>query len=176
MRRFAILAVVAFAFGGLASKNLTGERPLVVYNGSESAPVGFYRRSSPLPQKEDFALVRSSSPFARTVSDRSYLPSGTPLVKRVAAVAGDTVCRHGTTVFVNGTSVATALVHDHIGRKLPSWEGCTRLRLGRVFLLQDHPRSFDGRYLGPASQEDLAGRLVRLALPQLLLVLGGTGR
>ena len=61
---------------------------------------------------------------------------------------GDTVCAEGSTVSVNGVTVAERGQVDADGNALPSWSGCVVLDAGEVFLLGDHPGSFDGRYWG----------------------------
>ena len=35
---------------------------------------------------------------------------------------------------------------------MPDWHGCHILTEQTVFLLQDHPQSFDGRYFGPVDR------------------------
>lgn len=45
--------------------------------------------------------------------------------------------------------VARAREADHLGRSLPRWDGCHRLKTGEVFLLNAGVSdSFDGRYFG----------------------------
>jgi len=91
---------------------------------------------------------------------RGYLPAGVPLVKRIAAMAGDTVCAQGDSIFIDGQSVAVRLSADGEGRPLPSWRGCRTLDQGEVFLLMEGVRtSFDGRYFGPTSISNIVGRL-----------------
>jgi conjugative transfer signal peptidase TraF len=80
-----------------------------------------------------------------------------PLLKQVAAVGGDRVCRSGGVVFLNGKAVTEALDHDAGGRPLPVWEGCVTLFAGQFFLLQPHPYSFDSRYFGPVSEAQIIG-------------------
>lgn len=162
MRRPADVAVLVMAAGMLAAGWTSERDPWLVYNASESAPVGFYLRSARPVAIGDFTLVRADSQPGIEAAGRGLVPSGTPLVKRLAAGPGARVCRHAARVTINGRLVAAALGHDREGRRLPVWSGCVRLRAGEVFLLQDHPRSFDGRYLGPTLVSDLSGRLVRL--------------
>ena len=160
MRRPASVAVI-LVLAGLLAAAWTGERrPWLIYNASESAPVGFYLRSARPAAIGDYTLVRADSRPAIEAAARGLVPAGTPLVKRLAAGPGDRVCRHAARVTVNGHPVATALGHDRAGRPLPAWSGCVHLRAGETFLLQDHPRSFDGRYHGPTPVSALAGRLV----------------
>ncbi|MCY4004302.1 MAG: S26 family signal peptidase [Rhodospirillales bacterium] len=162
MRRPGYVAVLVIAAGVLAAAWTSDRGPWLVYNASESAPVGFYLRSARPAAIGDFTLVRADSQPGIEAAGRGLVPGGTPLVKRLAAGPGDRVCRHAAHVTINGRLVAAALGHDREGRPLPVWSGCVRLRAGEAFLVQDHPRSFDGRYLGPTLISDLAGRLVRL--------------
>ena len=162
MRRPEFVAVLVITAGMLAAAWTVERDPWLIYNASESAPIGLYLRAARPAAIGDFTLVRADSQPGIEAAGRGLVPSGTPLVKRLAAGPGDRVCRHGTHVTINGRLVASALGHDREGRPLPIWSGCVWLRAGEVFLLQDHPRSFDGRYLGPTRVSDLAGRLVRL--------------
>ena len=94
---------------------------------------------------------------------RRYVEAGALLVKPVAAVAGQRVCRSGVNFSLDGVAVATALVADHMRRPLPVWTGCRRLRRGEVFLLvRDVPASFDSRYFGPVSAATIVGRAAPL--------------
>jgi type IV secretory pathway protease TraF len=82
-------------------------------------------------------------------AQRRYIPANVPLVKRVAAVAGDEVCALGQEIFVNGKWVVERRIADSKGRPMKWWSGCVRLRGGQLFLLMsDSPASFDGRYFG----------------------------
>ena len=162
MRRPEYVVVVVIAAAMLAAAWTSERDPWLIYNASESAPVGLYLRSGGPAAIGDFTLVKADSQPGIEAAGRGLVPSGTPLVKRLAAGPGDRVCRHAARVTINGRLVAAALGHDRQGRPLPVWSGCVRLRAGEAFLLQDHPRSFDGRYLGPTPASDLAGRLVRL--------------
>src|SRR3546814_9213321 len=81
-----------------------------------------------------------------------------PLVKRVAAVPGDTVCARGNAVFIDGNLRARRRLSDGQSRLMPWWQGCTTLRDGSLFLLNDNPASFDGRYIGPTQRGDIVGQ------------------
>ncbi len=111
----------------------------------------------------DYVLVRARSAPARQATALGLVPSGTPLVKRVAAADGDRVCWTPQEVQINGHPAAPLLPRSAQG--LPPLAGCLRLGAGQLLLLQDHPRSFDSRYFGPAPATAVAGRLVRLAVP-----------
>ena len=54
-----------------------------------------------------------------------------PLLKRVLALPGQTVCRAGAVITVDGVDVGEARDRDRLGRPLPVWQGCRTLRPGR---------------------------------------------
>lgn len=141
----------------------TPPAPMLVWNVSASAPIGLY---SVHPRAHvgtgDMVIVRLPGLFRSFAAHRHYLPANVPLVKRVAAVASDRVCARGRVVRVNGRWAASRRRFDRQGRALPWWQGCRTLRSGELFLLMDHPASFDGRYFGPIARADVIGRARRL--------------
>ena len=133
--------------------------PCLVWNASASVPVGLYRieRRQP-PHLGDIVLVQPPEPLAQLMADRRYLSKGVPLLKHVAALAGDVVCRKGLTVTMNGQFAVVAGVLDHAKRPLPAWQGCRRLSTREVFLLNPlAASSFDGRYFGVLSLSAVIG-------------------
>ena len=86
----------------------------------------------------------------------------TYLLKPIAAAAGDLVCRFGARVFVRGELAAAAQVANSVGNPMPAWHGCRILRAGEVFVLANHPASFDSRYFGPLEAASIVGRAVPL--------------
>jgi conjugative transfer signal peptidase TraF len=159
--RVAVAVGAALAICAIAFSNSTPRRALFVWNASASAPIGFYGVvHDRAPSRDDLVLAIPSRPVAVFAAGRGYLPMGVPLVKRVMAVEGDTVCAHGDGIFINGIRLAARLSADHKGRTLPSWTGCRTLGGNDVFLLMAGiPDSFDGRYFGPTSTSNIAGRL-----------------
>lgn len=158
-----VLAVGAFAIGVLVS----GQRaPLLIYNATASAPIGLYRVSPPrLPSLGDLVLVRTPKTVREFAARRHYLPAEIPLVKRVAARAGNLVCATGATIAIDGSIVAERRSTDGQGRALPSWTGCRVLADDEIFLLMaDKPDSFDSRYFGPVHLDAVIGELAPLWL------------
>jgi len=79
------------------------------------------------------------------------------------ALPGQTVCRTGDVVTVNGTLAGEALDLDHLGRFLPTWQCCRVVAVGDAFLM--HGRSaalVDGRYVGPLSTTNVIGQAAPL--------------
>ena len=87
----------------------------------------------------------------RLANERAYLQSTNDVLKPVAAVAGDWVCRFGPSILVNMHLEALAQSADGAGRPMPFLQGCHRLAQGQVFLLSDPINSFDSRYFGPVA-------------------------
>ena len=103
--------------------------------------------------------MRPPPALAAFLDRGGYLPSGVPLLKHVAALAGQGVCRNGVRIIVDGKHVADALARDRRGRPLPTWQGCLALTDDQVFLLnEDRPDSLDGRYFGPLNLSTVMGR------------------
>lgn len=134
----------------------------LVWNASASVPVGLYRIApAGTVHLGMIAAMRPAPDMARLMMDRGYLGFGALLLKPVAATAGQTVCRAGFAITIDGQPVATALRADRIGRPLPGWSGCHILPRGTVFLLaRDVPASFDGRYFGPVAVARIVGRAI----------------
>lgn len=138
------------------------KHPLLIWNASPSVPIGLYRIAHGFPRIDDLVLAQLTGPMARLADRRGYLPRSAHLLKPVAAVAGDRVCRFGTHVFVRGRLAALARAKDNIGRHMPAWHSCRTIQSGELFLLAEDAASFDSRYFGPVRPEYLAGRAVLL--------------
>lgn len=158
-----MLKTLLLAFGGVATLAVTAiisPPPRLVWNASASVPIGFYG-ITPLqrPAIDSIVLVEPPARFARLFDARGYVPFGVPLLKRIAALPGQRVCRQGPALSIDGKVVALALERDRRGRTLPIWNGCHTLRPGEVFLLnRDAPRSLDGRYFGLTATTSVIGQ------------------
>lgn len=157
MKRAGPLILSALAAAGLAAAAAVGFDPVMVWNGSKSAPRGLYRVHERTPKIGEFALVDPPARIAALIAERGYLPPGTPLIKRVAALEGDVVCREHEVVLINGEVAAKARLADRKGRAMPEWRGCIALGERDIFLLNDHPESFDGRYFGAVDRRRIIG-------------------
>ncbi|MHB2266295.1 S26 family signal peptidase [Aliihoeflea sp. 2WW] len=134
----------------------------VIWNASASVPVGLYRI---VPAGKiavtDLAVVMPPDELAAFLDERGYLPRGLPLIKRVLALSGTTVCRSGAEIVAYGTTYGEARALDTRGRPLPVWQGCRTLLAGEAFFMNwDSPDSFDSRYFGPLPVSALVGRAV----------------
>jgi type IV secretory pathway protease TraF len=86
-----------------------------------------------------------------------------PLVKHVAALSRQSVCRNGLTVSVDAVTTGEARERDSRGRPLPSWQGCRVIAVGEVFFMNARSAaSLDGRYFGPLPAASILGRAAPL--------------
>lgn len=138
--------------------------PVVLFNPSESAPRGWYLRTPERPTRTgQYALAALPGRAARLAAERAYLPLGTLLIKRVAAMRGDYVCESPRGVQINRRIVAKTLTEDARHRPLISWRGCRVLAQEEFFLMSaTNPASFDSRYFGPVDVSHIVGRAVPL--------------
>ena len=151
------IAFMLFGSGLLAASFIDFGPVKFVWNASESVTKGFYRIEE-LPLKaDDLVLVRLPEWAKLLAEQRRYLPQNIPAIKRISGVSGDVVCRYGLNIFINQNRVALAKSRDGLMRKLPQWSGCKMLRSDELFLLADHPNSFDGRYLGVTKASSVIG-------------------
>lgn len=134
----------------------------LIFNTTNSAPLGFYWLGDNQPRLGDLALVRPPHDLAAWMAKRRYLPSNVPLIKRVAAVEGQFVCVRGGVVSIDGAQVGVVLRKDRLGRALTASAVCRRLAAGDTFFLNGEPRSLDSRYFGPLSRRFVLGRLTPL--------------
>ena len=150
---------IALAGTGLAFTLLACPPPQarLIWNRTPSAPTGLYWLSERPPRVGDWALVSARAPEAVWAHDRGYAGPDWPLIKHVSAAEGDEVYRNREAISINGSSVATALALDSAGMELPVWEGCFHLGQRQIFLLNNHPKSLDGRYFGVTDTSDTAG-------------------
>jgi type IV secretory pathway protease TraF len=109
----------------------------------------------------DLVVVRPPVRLAAFLDRGGYLPVSVPLLKRIAALPGQCVCRTGGIVSIDGRNVARALKKDRRGRPLPIWSGCFVLDRGSVFLLnRNRPDSLDGRYFGALPSSAVVARAI----------------
>lgn len=160
--RRAILAVAVLGAALVAAPVLSGHGARVVWNVSESVPIGLYRlEPSGRAEVGDLVAVVPPEPLAALLAERGYLPRNVPLLKRVLALPGTTVCRIGATVIVYGHAYGEARERDAQGRALPYWQSCRRIAEDEVFLMNwDAPDSFDGRYFGPLPASAITARAI----------------
>lgn len=147
------LGLVALA--GLAL--IADHRPApVLINESASLPRGVYVRVPGAAPGRDTVVAVPQPSAVRAYLGQLGMPDDLLLIKRVAAVGGDTVCRRDDQLVTPGRTLVVQ-DRDRRGVALPTWRGCRRLGEEELFLLGDTPSSFDSRYFGPVSRSRVTG-------------------
>lgn len=131
-----------------------------VWNATASVPTGLYTiRGKASRHIGERVAIEPPPELRRLLAERRYLPTGVPLLKRVAAVSGQRICRFAHGITIDGQYVGAARARDRLGRALPAWFGCRTLRTGELFVMNPAaPDSFDGRYFGVLHMADVIGR------------------
>ena len=164
MTRFGYVMVTYFATIGVAIAAFVPTSFKFVWNVSASVPIGLYR-IEPVDRLEnaDLVAIMPDKPLADFMVKRGYVGRGVPLLKHIAAVPGQEVCRTGRTVTVDAVPFGDALDRDRLGRDLPVWQGCQRIADGDLFLMNPSVRdSLDGRYFGPLPVRTVIGKATPL--------------
>lgn len=153
--------IVLLAYGAVALtlSTIHGASLLYIWNASESVPVGLYRvRPAEQLRVTELVAVRPPEPLASFLDFNAYLPVGLPMLKRVVALPGQTVCRTGLTITVDGIDLGQARERDGRGRPLPVWQGCHLIATDEIFVMNwQSDDSLDGRYFGPIPASAVIG-------------------
>ncbi|MET4036670.1 MULTISPECIES: S26 family signal peptidase [unclassified Bradyrhizobium] len=136
--------------------------PLYIWNASASVPIGLYRlRPAMRFHVTELLAVLPREPLATFLDLNGYLPVGVPMLKRVLALPGQTVCRNGLMISVDDIAMGEARDRDARGRPLPKWQGCRVVGDGELFLMNwQSDDSLDGRYFGFLSASTVIGRVL----------------
>jgi conjugative transfer signal peptidase TraF len=161
--RIALAMLSACGFAALAWASFVRPVAQVVYNPTDSVPIGWYR-IEPIHSPTDslhvgsIVLARLPADAAALAAQRGYLPSHIPLLKRVGAISPQHVCIVKGEVRIDGVPLTAVLHADRLGRPLPSWPQCRVLAEGELFLLSaTNQASFDSRYFGPIAASAVIG-------------------
>ena len=150
---------------GLSAMGFSMISPLperLIWNRTGSVPEGLYWLSDEPFTKGGWVVVSARSAEAQWAELHGFVGKDWPLLKRVAGVPGDEICRDGVTILINGMPAGAALLETGDGVVLPSWSGCRRVAEYEIFLMNAHPNSLDGRYFGITSARDVEGSAIVL--------------
>ena len=158
--RLKTLTATFGAAAALVATTVLEPLPLYIWNASASVPIGLYRlRPAKRFQVTELVAVQPPELLATFLDLNGYLPVGIPMLKRVLALPGQTVCRSGLTISVDDIVMGEARDRDARGRPLPKWQGCRVVGDGELFLMNwQSDDSLDGRYFGVLPASAVIGR------------------
>ncbi len=170
-----ILTLIGLGLFGAAACSFALSAALGVrLNTTASMPIGIYRVAhGPITRG---VLVSACLPASNAMTEvmrlRGYEHDGTcvtglaPLIKPVAAVAGDTVVLTEDSVTVNGKRLPDSATanRDSQGRVLPGWpRGTYHVPKDTVWLVSTYSaNSLDSRYFGPLPISSIETSLSKL--------------
>lgn len=150
--------------GLIAITSMIDPLPRLMWNATASVPTGLYAlHPGGSRRRGELVAAAPPEPLASYLAAGGYLPRGVPLLKHVAALPGQRVCRAGGAILIDGRLAGQARQHDRRGRPLPVWTGCRTLAASELFLMNmAAPDSLDGRYFGPLPASSVLGRATPL--------------
>lgn len=144
------------------------------WNLSASMPLGLYLPTERSLLPGEIVAVCLPAAMAQFARDRGYLHHGScptgvqPVLKRIAAVAGDVVTVQPDGVTINDTRIPQSQVatQDRQGRALPHapWGTRTLQRQELWLMSTQHPNSLDSRTFGVVSIFDVVATAIPLAV------------
>jgi type IV secretory pathway protease TraF len=109
----------------------------------------------------ELVAIRPPEPLGRFLDLNGYLPVGVPMLKRILALPGQTVCRTGLTITIDDIEMGRARERDSRGKRLPVSQGCRVLSADEIFVMNwQSADSFDGRYFGPVPASAVIGQAI----------------
>ena len=95
--------------------------PKLIWNASASVPIGLYV-VHPIGElhASELVVVQPPGALASFLDERRYLPKGVPMLKRILALPGQTVCRADRSITVDGIAMGEALDRDSPADRFPS--------------------------------------------------------
>lgn len=136
------------------------------FNVSDSIPKGLYILDKRMPKKNDYALFCLRGEFTELAKERKYLSNGVcnglaPIGKRVVAKEGDfiKINRFGTYVQNERLKRSAPLQFDSKGNIMPQRYLSKVLKEGEYLLIAKKIYSFDSRYFGIVTKNDILGTI-----------------
>lgn len=168
MKFWGTLLTMVVAVNLLALAALRDMPLWLIWNATASVPTGFYAlRAADQLAVGDLVAIQPPEPLANFLDEGGYLPRGLPMIKPVAALPGQWVCRDGAEITIDGRFAASARERDSRGAPLPAWQGCRTVGPDELFLLNTaRPDSLDGRYFGLTPADAVLGRVAPVAAPR----------
>ena len=160
MRNRSVTILITFGAVALVMSTMGEETPAYIWNASKSVPIGLYQlQPAGRLTVTELVAVRPPEPLATFLDLNGYLPIGVPMLKRVLALPGQTVCRKGLAILVDAIEMGNAKARDGRGRPLPAWQGCRVVGSDELFLMNwQSEDSLDGRYFGLVPHSSVIGK------------------
>jgi type IV secretory pathway protease TraF len=131
MRTRTATIMMTLAAVALVLSTMDEATPTYIWKASKSVPIGLYQlQPAGRLAVTELVAVQPPEPLATFLDLNGYLPIGVPMLKRVLALPGQTVCRRGLAISVDEIEVGNALSRD--SRAVPCLSGRDVMPLRRT--------------------------------------------
>jgi conjugative transfer signal peptidase TraF len=158
-----VATIVSCAVMYVASTRLAR---IVKINMTDSMPLGVYLLRAATIDPQRIVVACPPAAAARIGLENGYLAFGScasgaaPVLKYVAAIGGSEIRVSAAGIAVDGRVLANSSAHrlDRRGRLIPRFaDGTYRLAANEVWLYSPAPWSWDSRYFGPVTKDQIVG-------------------
>jgi conjugative transfer signal peptidase TraF len=136
----------------------------LVYCPSKSVAPGIYL-ITPIKEISRFDLVEATPPnkILSFIKDKHWLGEKSTILKYVFAIPGDYLCLRDEQIVINHHKVGHIHKFYAPNKRLPQTKFCGKIPDNQYLLLSTmSERSFDGRYFGPVSRQNILGKAILL--------------
>ena len=164
LRNVFIGGIATLAIVATATEITFPPKPILLYNPTDSAPIGWYKLSKNTEPLRDMKVAAYAPNWARVLADdRRYIPYDYPLIKTIWAISGDKVCYHKNRMSVPNRPDIPIQAQDSLGRAMPVKSGCFTLKTDEVLIVSpDVQAGYDSRYFGPIKRQNILGTVTYL--------------
>ncbi len=138
----------------------------LTFSVTKSMPRGLYLV---IPAKKivRYDIVEFIPPSAALdfIREKLWVPQSGTIIKYVFAIADDHVCIRNQAIFINSQKIGTVYKTYAPNKLLPQTKICGKLKENQYLLLStESERSFDGRYFGLVSSQNILGRAIPIII------------
>ncbi len=128
--------------------------PEIHINNSDSAPKGFYLITNDEPGKDDYVIV-SKDKLDIDVEIYEYIPDS--LLKKISFCENEAIIINEKGLYIDGNVIHMfeQAINEELNIEAIPYYCNIVLGDNEVFLMNEHPRSFDSRYFGAVSKDIL---------------------
>lgn len=134
----------------------------LTYSNSISMPKGFYLIvPATILHRNDVVEFLPPQQAQEYLATKHWAPNNGHLLKHVMGIPGDWVCNSNNAVWINNQKIGPIFQFYAPNKPLPQNHFCGKLKINQYLLLSDKiARSFDGRYFGPITKDQIIGKAI----------------
>jgi len=134
----------------------------MTYSATKSMPRGLYL-IAPTKKIARYDIVELIPPPIALdfIKKNHWAPQSGSIIKYVFAIPNDHVCIHHQAIWINNKKIGRVYKFYAPNKLLPQTKICGKLKANQYLLLStESERSFDGRYFGLVSSQEILGHAI----------------